>query len=73
MTERAVMDIRIWVEGEDKLDVWARATELQRIAALFAPSGVQVRYLQLRDGSKTFDFDATMLPAKRTKRTRRTA
>jgi hypothetical protein len=35
-----VFDVRVWVEGTDELDVWARVTELQRAASLLAPAGV---------------------------------
>ncbi len=63
MSEKAVFDLRLWVEGEDTLEVWQKVTELQRLAELFAPAGVSVRYSQLRDGRKTRgDFEATMLP-----------
>ncbi len=61
MSERGVFDLRIWVEGADELDVWRRVTEFQRTAALFSSPGVRVRYVQLRDGSKTRGgFEATM-------------
>ena len=65
MSERGVFDLRLWVEGTDTLEVWHRVTELQRLARNFAPSGVDVRYVQIRDGSKTRDFKATMGTTKR--------
>lgn len=64
MSERAVFDLRLHVEGIDKLDVWARVTELQRTASLFAPAGVTVRYVQMRR-PRSRTFDATMAPTKR--------
>jgi hypothetical protein len=64
VTERAVFDLRLWVEGTDRFEVWERVTELQRLASLFAPAGVDVRYVQLRP-NRSRRFEATMEPAKR--------
>jgi hypothetical protein len=60
VSARGIFDLRLWVEGEDEFQVWQRVTELQRAAELFAGPGIRIRYVQLRDGSKTRDFDATM-------------
>ena len=65
MSERGVFDLRLHVEGVDRLDVWAKVTELQRAARLLAAPGVDVRYVQLRDG-RSRAFAATM--TKRQKR-----
>jgi hypothetical protein len=56
--------LRLWVEGTDRFEVWERVTELQRLASLFAPAGVDVRYVQLRP-NRSRRFEATMEPAKR--------
>lgn len=64
MTERAVFDLRLWIEGTDKFEVGERVTELQRLASLFAPAGVDVRYVQLRP-NRSASFTATMEPTKR--------
>lgn len=71
MSARAVIDLRLWVEGIDELDVWALVTEFQRRAAEIAPEGVSVRYTQIRDGSKTRGFEATMGLNRRERRRRR--
>ena len=68
MTARAIFDLRVWVEGVDNLDVWAKVTALQRAAQLLAPPGCDVRYVQLRNPDKTRNFRATMGPAARRKR-----
>lgn len=61
MSARGVFDVRVWVEGDDELEVWQRITQLQRAAERMAGPGVSVRYVQLRDGSKTRgEFVATM-------------
>ena len=72
MSERAVFDLRLWVEGTDKLEVWEAVTELQRLASLFAPAGVSVRYVQLRP-NRSKNFDATIEPPKRTATRKRAA
>ena len=66
--ERGVFDLRLHVTGADRMDVWRLVTEFQRAAGLFAPPGVDVRYVQLRPPRRSRTFDATMEPAKRKKR-----
>jgi hypothetical protein len=67
MTERGIFDLRVWVEGEDELEVWRRAVELQRAADLLSGQGVHVRYIQLRPATRTRGdvFVATMPKGKK--------
>jgi hypothetical protein len=36
VTERAIFDLRLWVEGDDRSDLVRLASEVQRVARLFA-------------------------------------
>lgn len=63
--ERAVFDLRIHVVGRDRLDVYRRVRELHRVARLFAPPGVDVRYTQLRDGRRSRRFRPTFWPERK--------
>ena len=63
-TERAIFDIRVCVEGEDRTAVWTRIYELLQRAQESAPEGVAVRYVQMRPANRSKTFVATMSPSR---------
>ena len=65
MSERALVDVRLWVEAEDELEVWRLVRVFQRRAALVAPPGVEVRWSQLRPPHPLSQFKATMAPKRK--------
>ena len=65
MTEAAVFDVRVWIEADTAEEVYARVTEVVRVARLFAPPGVRVRYSALRPGHHLSQFKPTIEPRRR--------
>jgi hypothetical protein len=47
--ERAIVDLRCWLKGETKEDVYRLMLQLLASAQAAAPPGVSVRYYQMRN------------------------
>jgi hypothetical protein len=60
VSERAVFDIRVWVEADTRAEVYERITQLVERARLLEPPGVSVRYSQLRSGHALSAFRPTI-------------
>lgn len=65
MSERAVFDLRCWVEADSADEVFRRITELLERARADAPAGVDVRYWQLRNGHALSRFRPTIQRSRR--------
>jgi len=60
MTERAIFEFRVWVEGDTRDQVFERITHLVERARVLEPPGVSVRYSQLRSGHPLSEFRRTI-------------
>jgi hypothetical protein len=65
VSERALIDVRIWVEADTEADVWRLVRCFQQRAALVAPEGVEARWSPLRSPHPLRRFEATMGPKRR--------
>jgi hypothetical protein len=65
VTERAVFDLRCWVEADTADEVFRQIAELLDRARADAPAGVDVRYWQLRNGHPLSAFRPTIERPKR--------
>jgi hypothetical protein len=68
MTARGIFDLRLEITADTEAEAWSLAKEMLEKTQAIAPTGVNVRWYQLRPRTRSHSFQATMTPKPKSSR-----